>query len=150
MPSLHLFILLMFFKSCSSLMYSCMVATVVYRILICLQLLFFSQGRRCIFGIALIFVVVEIVSLTRGGLMLVRYKDPGKSCKLVKINGSNITTSQVVHQPIEAEYIFHLIQYAVCLVLRCMEYVLLAHGFYKFTQSYQSIKTVLPDIWSKT
>ena len=82
--------------------------------------------------------------------MLVRYKDPGKSCKVVKINGSNITTSQVVHQPIDAEYIFHLIQYAVCLVLRCMEYVLLAHGFYKFTQSYQSIKTVLPDIWSKT
>ena len=82
--------------------------------------------------------------------MLVRYKDPGKTCKSIKINGSNITTSQVVHQPIEAEYIFHLIQYAVCLLLRCMEYVLLAHGFYQFTQSYQSSKTVLPEVWSKT
>lgn len=78
--------------------------------------------------------------------MLVRYKDPGKTCKQVKINGSNITTSQVVHQPLDAEYIFHLIQYGVCLLLRCMEYVLLAQGFYKFTQSDHH---VLPDIWSK-
>ena len=115
-------------------------------------MLFSLQGRRCIFWCAFIlsFVVVEIVSSARGGLLLTRYINAGKSCELLNSNGSNSTNSQVVYQPIEADYVFHIIHYAVGFLLRCMEYVLLAQGIYEFTQSYQDVQITLCEIWSKT
>ena len=92
--------------------------------------------------------MVEAISLGRGGLLLTRYSNPGKTCKLVTNNSSNSTTFQVVQQPIESEYMFHMTQYAVGLLLRCMEYVLLTQGVYNLAQDchVQSLNL----LWHKT
>lgn len=107
------------------------------------------QGKKCfMFCFALIFLMVEAISLARGGLLLTRYSNPGKTCKLVKNNSSNSTTFQVVQQPIESEYMFHMTQYAVGLLLRCMEYVLLTQGVYNLAQDCHVQSLSL--LWHKT
>ena len=95
-----------------------------------------------------IIVVVEAISLARGGLLLTRYSNPGKTCKPVNSSNSNSTNLQVIEQSIESEYMFHMTQYAVGFLLRCMEYVLLTQGVFNFARKCH-VETVTM-LWHKT
>ena len=89
-----------------------------------------------------------MLSLVRGGLLVARYSDHGKSCKLD--NSSNLTAFKLFQQPQKAGYVFHMFLYAVIMLLRSMECVLLAQGTFKFIWNYKHIRDELFKIWRET
>lgn len=89
-----------------------------------------------------------MLSLVRGGLLVARYSDHGKSCK--PDNSSNLTAFKLFQQPQKAGYVFYMFLCAVSMLLHSMEYVLLAQGTVKFIQSYKHIRSYLFKISRRT
>ena len=89
-----------------------------------------------------------MLSLVRGGLLVARYSDHGKSCK--PDNSSNLTAFKLFQQPQKDGYVFYMFLCAVSMLLHSMEYVLLAQGTVKFIQSYKHIRSYLFKILRRT
>ena len=107
--------------------------------------IFFLQCRGLLFWLAIVFAIgcgaTFVLSLVRGGLLVARYSDHGKSCK--PDNSSNLTAFKLFQQPQKAGYVFYMFLCAVSMLLHSMEYVLLAQGTVKFIQSYKHIGSYL-------
>jgi len=83
----------------------------------------------------LIILLAVLYFVTRGGLLVARYATPGYICT----NMNNSNSSNASSQPhLKHSEIFTTIMYGVCSILRCIEYLLLAHGFFVFASNVDS------------
>lgn len=90
----------------------------------------YLQKKRAplLWFITIVAILLELWFGTRGGFLVTWYATHGGLCINMSGNDSNF-------QP---QRIFSSIMYGICSILRCIEYLLLAHGFYMFASNVES------------
>lgn len=81
--------------------------------------------------------VVLFIYISKGTLLITRYSHPSKMCP----NNTHVEPEEgddsAVIEAADREYYFTVVVYAICSTLRCIEYIPLLTGLYKFLKGFK-------------